>query len=684
MPASLRAPLLAALLLTSSCAWLSDRAADLADVFSVEVGAGLGLAVDVKATDLLHPGVGYVQARKAGLSGRRAYWLRDRELGLPFSTLLWAGALRDLQLWRLGQLHAGAVDVWQDASVWRRFDLEVGLFAGVFGLRVGLSPGELVDLFAGLVGFDPAGDDEGPPLPEHGPEEPGVWLVGDLHDHCDPPDGGHAPTTPEETHALARANGLDFVGINPHLWVRGRPPGRRPELVELARRVQALDGEPPFVIPGVEVMLRGPARPSGHVLLLFRDPAEAFDFDAPGAGEAEWVMQRLSTLPRARRLWVPAHPLEHEPVRIPFFPDRAGTWSLALEEPAGEVELGGRRYQVLATPWHARLRRDGQGQGRVVRLRLDPREREALPLLGPIGPKPGQLGPSESGPVEPGPVERRRGEEPEARGEALPELLRQAAPAAWRANGPAELDQLELALTRTVERELAGAPPGTCELEVVVDVGREGWVWTRVRRGGGERPAISMGFGAAPLDDGRPLPALHDVPIDGLETLSGLLHLASLAVGRRGEELDLARAFALLERRMLRERRRLVPLAGSDNHRELVFPTLWAFAATRSREGVFDALRQGRVCVGGPDAASFRVRTDRDPVWRAVGAAPPADRWVELRWRGEAELFVDGRSQGHLRGGFRHQVRPGELHLYRIVRGPSWSGWMHVNLPETE
>src|SRR5690606_16993764 len=147
--------------------------------------------------------------------------------------------------------------------------------------------------------------------------------------------------------------------------------------------------------------------------------------------------------------------------------------------------------------------------------------------------------------------------------------------------------------------------------------------WAQLARDAAGGLELALSYGATPLGpDGRPRPALHDVPIDGLETLSGLVHLASLAVGRRDEEPDLAQAFALLERRMLAERRRLVPLAGSDNHRDLVFPTLWAFARERTREAVFDALRAGRVCVGGPEASSLRVRTDRDPTWRAVGAAP--------------------------------------------------------------
>lgn len=665
--AALRWSLLLAPLLCGSCAWLADRGRDLADVVSLEVGAGLGLSIDVKATDFLHPGVGYAQARKAGFSGRRSYWLRDRELGLPFSALLWVGALRDLELWRLGGLHASAIDTWQDHGAWRRADLELGLFAGLFGLRIGISPGELVDLLAGLVGLDPAGDDEGPPLAAE-PEEAGVWLVGDLHEHCDPPDGGHAPTTPEETRQLARVAGLDFVGITPHLWLEGTAPAERPELVELGRRVRALDDEPgPIVLPGFEVMLGGAARPEGHVLLLVPDPALAFDWSLPGGDEEQWVAARLASLPREQRLWVPAHPLDHEPVRIPFFPDWAGTWGLAEERPEGELALGARRYQVLGTPWRERLRR-GRGQHRVVRLRLDPAVRALLPALPTdqrVNLRGGYQDGSWRGPEQLSAL---------ARGCVIEALL---APAL-----AGELAQLQIALREAIQHELTHEPAGPWELELGIDVGKNGWQWTRL---GCTREAIDtvrQGFGVAPLgSDGLALPAPHEVPIDGLETVSGLLHLAGLGVGRRGDELEPARVFALLERRMRAERRRLVPLAGSDNHRELIFPNLWVFAAERSRAALFRALREGRVCVGGPETCSFRARSDREPAWQAVGAALAADRTVELRWQGQAELFADGVSLGAHVGGYRHTIEAGTWHLYRIVRGPSRSGWIHVNPP---
>jgi len=690
-PARAAAVLLPLLLLASCGAWGRDRLRDLGDVFTFEVAAGVGVSADVKATDLLHVGAGYAHGRKLSWRGRTAHVLWDREVGLPGSALLWWGALADGQLWRLGDLHTDGAELLHGGSPWRIADLEVGVFAGFVGLRLGLSPGELVDLLAGLVGLDPAGDDLGPP-PRPGPgeeEEAGEWLVGDLHAHCDPPDGEHAPITPEETWELAAANGFDFVGINPHLWLRGRAPAEREGLVALGREMLALDArEGPLVVPGLEVMLRGRGRRSpptvgnGHALLLFRDPEEAWAFAGhPAPEERAWVRERLATVPPERRLWVPTHPWPHPRIGIPLFPDWAAPWKQLGELPDGEVELAGRRYRRHATPWSDRDTRDGERRAwRLVRYALAPEARAELALAPADDGRPtrevaldldgGAAGAlRHAGP--PGDVPDLRA----AVAEVVPGAIADDAAEVAQATGA-----LGAALRRALDDPEARAPD--LRLEVVLPVARNGWLWGRVARRGGGPAELELAWGATAVDaDGAPHPPLHEVPIDGLETLSGLVHLAGLAVGRRGAELDRDRVFEVLEARMLAERRRLVPLAGSDNHRDMLYPTLWVFARERTREAVFDALRAGRVCVGGPEARSLRARTDRDPLWRAVGAAPRADRWVELRWRGQAELFVDGRSRGRHTGGFRHEVEPGSFHLYRIVRGPSWSGWIYVNLP---
>lgn len=658
-------------LLLCSCAWASDRGADAADVLVLEGGLGLGLSVDAKASELLHVGAGYADMRKAGLRGRTRVWMRDREAGLPASLLPWVGALRDGQPWRLGHLHLNASELWWGGSAWRLADLELGLFAGVFGLRVGLSPGELLDLLAGLVGLDPAGDDDGPRF-EPGPGEAleeGTWLVGDLHDHCDPPDGGHAPVTPEETHALAEANGLDFVGIHPHLWLEGMPLGMHFDLHALARQVRALEGRGPIVIPGLEVMVRGgrrgddgPLGPRGHALLMFRELDEAYDLGPVSTAtsmswtgprhddERSWVEGRLA-LPRERRLWVPAHPWPHERILIPVFTDHAQGWKQLDERAAGEATLAGRTYAVTATPWAAGdgRRDDSRRPWRLARYRLDPALRATLPAL----------------PLRDATVQAQGGPAAVA---ALASELASLLPGE-------EASQAGQALEAAARRELASAPEHGLRLEVVLDVGRSGWLWLRLQREADGAESLTLSLGSTPRAP------LHDVPVDGYEALSGLVHLAGLAVGRRGDELDVPHVLAATEARMLAERRPLVALAGSDNHRDLIFPTLHVFARERSRAAIFDALRAGRVVIGGPAAGSLRARTDAEPtVWRAVGADLRAARWVELAWEGEAELFVDGEALGARRGGLRHEVRPGEPHVYRIVRGASWSGWVRVNL----
>src|SRR5262245_34743895 len=90
------------------CAWLRDRGADAADILTVEVGAGVGIHADAKATDYLHLGLGYAHVRKAGLRGRDVEWLRDREVGLPIAAIVAVGAWRDGHPERLLHQHLSA------------------------------------------------------------------------------------------------------------------------------------------------------------------------------------------------------------------------------------------------------------------------------------------------------------------------------------------------------------------------------------------------------------------------------------------------------------------------------------------------------------------------------------------------------------------------------------------------
>lgn len=503
--------LLTALLLLAlgGCAWLRDRVADAADVVTLEVGWGLGLAADVKATDLAHVGVGYSELRKTGFRGRELTWLRDRDVGFPGSLLVHVGALREWNLWRALHLHVDASDAlaWEDP--FRRADVGAGVTAGFLHLRFELSPGHLLDLLAGLVGLDPAHDDRG--LEPEDPAEPGsAWLAGDLHDHCSPPDGsGHAKVTPEETIELARSAGLDFVGIQPHLWIRDRQRDVAEEMRAFRERALPLleageRGEGPLVIPGFELTSRG-----GHALLLFERPEEVWREGAVEADVATVESARAAC--GSRVLLVPAHPLTDR-LAIPFFNDFAAPWS-GLDQP-----------------------------------------------------------------VEPGVFQR-------------------------------------------------------------------------------ERP-------------------------DGLEAFTWFHHVFELAVGRGGEDLASHRVFAALDRTILAERRRMVVTGGSDNHREFILPTMHLLCRARTREAVWEALRAGRVVIGGPEARTLEARTDLESAWRPIGAELRAAKRVELRWSGTGTLVVDGEPRAAGEGPFVHEVEPGSFHVYRLEAGPgrrSRSGWIYVN-----
>lgn len=498
----------------AGCAYARDRAADLADVLTLEGGVGYGLHADVKATDFLHVGVGYAHLRKAGFRGRELTWIADREVGLPVSGILPVGAWRDGGYDRLAHLHASVGDLLAYEDPWRRADLEVGATLAIVHVRVELSLGHLLDFVAGLFAFDPAGDDRG--LPFEDPAEPGAeWLAGDLHAHCEPPDvRGHAPLTPEEAIAIARWEGLDFVGLTPHLWARDRTDD--PELHEYAARattlcaqadIEAPAGRGPVVLPGFEVTgggRRGGSFP-GHGILLFRRPDDAFRWPegAPLTG-ADYAVRALAATAPRDRLLAPAHPLAR-PVRIPFVPDWAGNW---------------------------------------------------IPLEG-----------------------------------SVPEY-------------------------------------------------------------------------------------------DGLEAWTFLHRLGELAIGRSGDGTQTGDVMRALDARIAATRRRFVVTGGSDNHRDIVQPAVWLLSRGRTRDAVMDALVDGRMCIGGPEASSLEARTDLDPRWRPIGADVAADRWVAVRWRGEGRLVVDGAALERRRGPMLLPVQKGEFHALRLEAGPgnrSRSAWIYVN-----
>src|SRR5688500_853109 len=97
--------------------------------------------------------------------------------------------------------------------------------------------------------------------------------------------------------------------------------------------------------------------------------------------------------------------------------------------------------------------------------------------------------------------------------------------------------------------------------------------------------------------------------IDGAEVWNIPLAWANLISrpgGATGEQL----AWAELDRIVHEERRRVTAVAGTDNHKYNVMATTWVLAAEASATAILEALRDGRTCIGGPEAGTLRARGD--------------------------------------------------------------------------
>src|SRR5262249_11450231 len=135
------------------------------------------------------------------------------------------------------------------------------------------------------------------------------------------------------------------------------------------------------------------------------------------------------------------------------------------------------------------------------------------------------------------------------------------------------------------------------------------------------------------------------------------------------DERALAKTWREADRIVTTHRRRLVVTGSADNHGSWLLPLTWVYAPQPlTREALHEALVAGRVCVVNDEPSTFRARGDRNPTWHGIGERVDADRDVELRWRGRAELVVDGRSLGVHSGGFAlHLDEPASFHAARIV-----------------
>ena len=210
-----RALLWVAALGLASCGYVHDRAMDLADCFKVNAGVGVGLALDLKLTDYVSPGVGIASYTwNAGWDDRRVHgvWIESDVINTPriayevlftdyddspnsggdTESLVLDLALSSLNLPNERWLVVGRevsveffslfnfenaddrqirttitgrlVDPAEEArivdkDVWQRGFVEIGVTAGLVHARAGFNPLQFVDFLLGWFSLDVAGDD---------------------------------------------------------------------------------------------------------------------------------------------------------------------------------------------------------------------------------------------------------------------------------------------------------------------------------------------------------------------------------------------------------------------------------------------------------------------------------------------------------------------------------------------
>ncbi len=164
-------------------------------------------------------------------------------------------------------------------------------------------------------------------------------------------------------------------------------------------------------------------------------------------------------------------------------------------------------------------------------------------------------------------------------------------------------------------------------------------------------------------------------PVGGVEVWNVPLGFANM-ISRPGGMTGETRAWLEADKLARSKRQRVAAVGGTDNHKRAVMPTTWILATDTTEMSVLDALKAGATCVGGIEAGTLEARTIG--AWVRIGEIVNGPS-VELRWKGTAQLFIDGKDLGDKTSGYVHAA--GSLpHTYRIVVGGSRCGFVYANL----
>jgi predicted metal-dependent phosphoesterase TrpH len=196
-----------------------------------------------------------------------------------------------------------------------------------------------------------------------------------------------------------------------------------------------------------------------------------------------------------------------------------------------------------------------------------------------------------------------------------------------------------------------------------------------------------------PLTEEGPFPS----DIDAVHRLAQGFEAYNVAVTHlrdryllREEEHSIRESIASFDREILRQKRRITPLGGSDSHSHHLRAPSFVLARGRSEAAIREAVINGRTCVRSPEACSLFARAP-DGAVVGVGGAISADRievWLAAEpprdaKRQSAEIVISG--QGSVRARVREAqtiaVPKNECTLVRARVGAGFSGPIYVNCP---
>jgi hypothetical protein len=182
----------------------------------------------------------------------------------------------------------------------------------------------------------------------------------------------------------------------------------------------------------------------------------------------------------------------------------------------------------------------------------------------------------------------------------------------------------------------------------------------------------------------RPEIAAVDARADGVEVANLFVSAVRDRYLLGDPEDSIRRGLALLDQQIIRQRRRMTPVGGTDSHSFHLRPMTFVLAETRTRASIRDAIRAGRTCVMQPGACTFEARPEGSAAFSPVGTSLRGVRRIEARASGRAIAFYkNGERMAAPRSGeiVSFDVDPDACSVLRATVDGGYSAPVYVNCP---